>query len=130
MDGGGYLKGDSNHVQNLYATLNNYLTLNKSGFTIIGGFNFNNATSVFNKLVSYGVILGVTKSFLKNTLLLSNNNTFLWNKLDGNSNGNTVSADLNLNYTAFKKHQLPKEPQDVTVSCLRMKRQHPSTALW
>jgi len=89
------LNGSDNNISNTYITLNNTLSLAKGYWSITSGGNFNSAITSLNKLISYGFIAGISKSLLKNTFTLSNNNTVLWNKLDGNSNGTTVSVDLN-----------------------------------
>lgn len=96
----------NNNIQNLYATINNALVLLSSGWNFNGGVNFNSAKTSLNSLQSYGFIVGVTKSVLNNTLTLSNNNTLLWNILDGNTNGNTFSIDLSGAYNFMKNQSI------------------------
>jgi len=95
-----------NDIQNLYATINNALVLLSSGWNINGGLNFNSAKTSQNSLQSYGFIAGVTKSILNNSLTLTNNNTLLWNVLDGNPNGNTFSIDLSGAYLFLEHHSV------------------------
>jgi hypothetical protein len=104
VSGGGALKGDSNKLHNYYATLTNNMSFAKGGWGASAGINYNNASSVMSRFESMGVTAGITKSLLNNTLVLSNNNTFLVNKLNGQRNGNTYSGDLLLNYQPSGKH--------------------------
>ena len=106
MDGGVQSNGVSNRIRNFYTTLNNSLGLAKGGWGISSGLNYNSAKTALNSLQSYGFIAGVSKSFLNHTLGLSNNNTFLWNKLDGKANGNTYSIDLTGTYCFKQKHNV------------------------
>jgi hypothetical protein len=104
INGGSILNSAQNKVNNIYATLNNTLVINKNGWSINSGLNYNLAKTDFNNLSSFGLIGGVSKSLFKNTLSLSNNNTLLWNILDGKGNGNTIGVDLTANYTLLKSH--------------------------
>ncbi|MEI6124047.1 MAG: hypothetical protein WCQ95_10525 [Bacteroidota bacterium] len=104
INGGSVIQSSTNHVNNIYTTLNNTLVINKSGWAINSGLNYNAAKTSFNTLTSFGLIAGVSKSFFKNTLSLSNSNTVLWNVLDGKGNGNTIGIDLTAGYTLLKKH--------------------------
>jgi len=104
MTGGSVMVREARHIRNLYATLNNTLVLNKNAWSINTGLNYNMANTGINKLTSFGLIAGVAKSLFKNTLSLSNTNTFLWNILDGNGNGNTFATDLTVSYVLLTKH--------------------------
>ena len=94
MDGGIQVNGNINSIQNYYATLNNSLAIAKGGWNINAGLNFNASKTSINNLQSYGFIAGISKSLFNNKLGLSNNNTYLWNSLNGKTNGNTYSVDL------------------------------------
>lgn len=96
----------NNDIENLYGTVNNAMVLLSSGWNFNGGINFNSAKTSMNSLQSFGFIAGVTKSVFKNSLTLTNNNTLLWNILDGNSNGNTFSVDLSGAYNFMKSHSI------------------------
>lgn len=106
MDGGKMQNGIRNYVRNFYATLNNSFTLYKGGWSINSGLNYNSAKTAVSDLESYGFIAGVSKSLFNNTLGLSNNNTLLWNVLDGKPNGNTYSIDLSATYNLKARHVL------------------------
>ena len=98
--------GISNDIKNTYATLNNTFIIFRGGWHINTGLNFNNAVTSQNTLQSYGVNAGVSKALFGNSLTLSNNNTLLFNTLDGVSNGTTVSIDLNGNYNFLKRNTI------------------------
>jgi len=102
--GGSVLNGESNHINNIYATLTNTLALVKSAWSVNTGLNYNLAKTTINKLTSFGIIAGVSKSFFTNQLSLTNSNTLLWNILDGKNNGNTYAIDLTASYILLKKH--------------------------
>lgn len=104
MNGGSVLNDQATHIQNIYTTLNNTLVMNRSGWSVTTGLNYNLADTRINKLTSYGLIAGVSKSLFRNTLSLSNSNTLLWNILDGASNGNTLASDLSAAYILLRKH--------------------------
>lgn len=104
INGKGTMQGDSNHVRNFYTTINNNFTLNQTGWNFTAGLNYNKATTIFNTLTSAGFIAGISRSFFENKLGLSNNNTILFNRLDGAANGTTFSIDLSARYLAMKKH--------------------------
>jgi len=106
MKSGGQMNKNAGDLINVYSTLNNTLSLSKSGWSIISGLNYNSAKNVLNTLNSFGIIAGVSKSLIKNTLAINNNNTLLWNYIDNKANGNTVSIDLTINYIFLKKHNL------------------------
>jgi len=106
VNGGGILKGDSNRITNYYMTLNNSMNFSESGWSITAGVNYNNAKTFIARLQSMGATAGITKSLLKNRLSLSNTNTFLVNKLNGQSNGNTFSADMIMNYAPSGRHSI------------------------
>jgi hypothetical protein len=106
MNSGGLLNKNTGDLKNLYATLNNTIALSKSGWSINSGLNYNSAKNSSNTLNSFGIIAGASKSIIKNTLALSDNNTLLWNYINGRSNGNTLSIDVTANYIFFKKHSL------------------------
>jgi hypothetical protein len=94
MDGGVQVNGNINSIQNYYATINNSLAIAKGGWNINTGLNYNSSKTTINNLQSYGFIAGISKSLFNNKLGLSNNNTFLWNTLNGKSTGNTYSIDM------------------------------------
>lgn len=94
MDGGIQTNGNINSIQNYYATLNNSLAVAKGGWNINSGLNYNSSKTTINDLKSYGFIAGVSKSLFNNKLGLSNNNTLLWNTLNGKATGNTYSVDM------------------------------------
>ena len=98
--------GISNDIKNTYATLNNTFLIFRGGWNINTGLNFNNAVTSQNTLQSYGFNAGVSKALFGNSLTLSNNNTLLFNTLDGVSNGTTVSIDLNGNYNFLKRNTI------------------------
>ena len=98
--------GISNDIKNTYATINNTFVIFKGGWNINTGLNFNNAVTSQNTLQSYGFNAGVSKALIGNSLTLSNNNTLLFNTLDGVSNGTTVSIDLNGNYNFLKRNTI------------------------
>ncbi len=104
IEGGTAINVGANTVHNIYSTLNNTLVINKSGWSVNSGLNYNLAQTPINNLTSFGLIAGVSKSFFKNKLSLCNSNTLLWNVLDGKSNGNTYAIDLSANYILAKKH--------------------------
>ncbi len=99
-------KGISNDINNIYGTINNTLIIFKGGWNINTGLNYNSAITSTNNLQSYGFIAGLSKGLFDNKFSISNNNTILWNKLDGADNGNTVSIDLNAVCNLFTKHTL------------------------
>jgi len=100
------LNGISNDIKNTYATLNNTFILFKGGWNINTGLNYNNAVTSQNALQSFGFIAGLSKSLFENSFTLSNNNTVLFNTLDGVSNGTTVSVDLNGIYNFLKRNTI------------------------
>jgi len=100
------INSTDNNISNTYFTLNNTLSLVKGSWSVNSGGNFNSAITSQNKLLSYGFIAGISKSMLNNSFTLSNNNTILWNKLDGKNNGTTVSIDLNGVYNFLKRNTL------------------------
>ncbi|HNW99345.1 MAG TPA: hypothetical protein PKK00_13125 [Bacteroidales bacterium] len=99
-------KNNSGDLNNFYATLNNTLAISKSGWSITSGLNYNTAKTLSHTMNSFGIIAGASKSLIKNTLAITNNNTLLWNSIDSNPNGNTVSLDLTVNYILLKKHNI------------------------
>ena len=104
MNSGREQEKAKNHVNNFYATLNNTLVLSKNAWSVNTGLNYNLAKTAFNSLTSFGILAGVAKSFFENSFSLANNNTLLWNVLDGKGNGNTYSIDLTASYLLVKKH--------------------------
>ncbi len=100
------LNGISNNIKNTYATLNNTFVIFNGGWNINAGLNYNNAVTSQNALQSYGFIAGLSKALFENSFTISNNNTILFNKLDGISNGTTVSIDLNGVYNFLKRNTI------------------------
>lgn len=92
------------NVHNTYATLSNTLIFLKGGWNFNAGINYNNAVTMQNALQSYGFIAGLSKSLFGNSFTLSNNNTLLFNTLDGKNNGTTVSIDVNAIYNFLKRN--------------------------
>ena len=50
VNGGGVLKGDSNKVNNYYATLTNTMSFNRGGWGASAGVNYNNASTYISRL--------------------------------------------------------------------------------
>lgn len=99
-------KGTTNKIQNRYATLNNSLMLFSTGWAVNAGINYNSAETSFNTLTSFGFLAGVSKSLFGNSFTIAENNTVLFNTLDGVSNGTTVSVDVNAGYNFLKRNTL------------------------
>ncbi len=100
------VNGTSNDVKNTYATLNNTFMLYKGGWNMNAGLNYNSAVTTVNTLKSYGLIAGLSKSLFNNSFTLSNNNTVLFNELNGTGNGTTISIDLNATLNFLKRNNI------------------------
>ncbi len=100
------INGVSNDIQNTYATLNNTFMLYNGGWNINAGVNYNSAVTSLSILKSFGLIAGVSKTLFNNSFTLSNNNTILYNQLNGTGNGTTVSIDLNAAWNFLKRNTI------------------------
>ncbi len=100
------VNGINNDIKNTYATLNNTFMLYEGGWNINAGANYNSAVTSLNTLKSFGVIAGVSKTLFSNSFTLTNNNTLLFNQLNGSNNGTTVSLELNATYNFLKRNTI------------------------
>ena len=100
------VNGINNDIKNTYATLNNTFMLYEGGWNINAGANYNSAVTSLNTLKSFGVIAGVSKTLFSNSFTLTNNNTLLFNQLNGSNNGTTVSLELNAAYNFLKRNTI------------------------
>jgi hypothetical protein len=96
--------GNTIMTNNFYTTVTNVVNLATSGWSFTTGLNYNNAVSNGMRLVSSGLVAGLSKALLGNRLALSNNTTLLFNKSNGVSIGRTFATDVQLSFAAGPKH--------------------------
>ncbi|HEV7381395.1 MAG TPA: hypothetical protein VGN64_16465, partial [Dyadobacter sp.] len=84
--------------------LNHNLTLNSLGLTVISGLNYTSNELAAGAIKNYSINLGFSKSFLKNKLALSSNNSYIISKpIQGN--GRIWNLGGNVAYVPTKGHR-------------------------